>query len=132
MVAAKHRDVMRHAGVAQFNKPFAGVVITQDRLAIGTHQMALRLHGLAMAGGQVVYAVVPPQAEDCNRHVGRDRCFADRRLLIIEVACQPRSSVLSRRRRECLIFGDDCPKQSTLVRLAAEQTYFKSPAVDHA
>ena len=43
-------DVMRHAGVAEFFKPFAWILLHLGQ-TVGSHQMALRLEGLSFPSG---------------------------------------------------------------------------------
>src|ERR1041385_3016925 len=91
MVALDHRNVMRHACVAQFLEPFARIA-GHSRQSVGGHQVALWFDGFAFAGSEKIFAVQPPETENRHRHSRADGCLDYRRLFDVEMSRDARTS----------------------------------------
>src|SRR5262245_34727363 len=83
-MALNNSDVVGHARVTKFFKPFARICLHSCQ-TVGGHEMTFGLHGFAFASGQIIFSLEPPKSKYGNRHFGAESGLDDCGFLDVEM-----------------------------------------------
>src|SRR5947208_2901134 len=84
-MALNHSDVMRHAGMAQFFKPWAGIGFHASQ-AVGGEQVTPGFDGFAFARGEEIFSFQSPKTKESDWHVCADSGFDGGGFFDVEMA----------------------------------------------